>query len=1343
MPKELLEIKTFNRGTISSPSENDIPPEAAAHSLNVDPNAVDGKLTGRQAEEIVAGGTAGSHFNSHYSCKIMNGTDTSKSDAILYDKDASKVRQVQDLDGSPTASDILTSHQMTGDSATLANTSNSHIRLGAGKGTESKWIGYVKHSQFGSSITGLQVEPSRLSNIDTFTSYDKIVALGSYVYGMNKGNTSIIKHSATSGEVVGQSDFPFVSIQCIALNIQDETIWVYDLDTVQHAHGVLYRLDLSLGLTKTILPTPVSGDGLGSQFKAMFASIPQMVRNSDLSATSGSYTTNVQRPGWYHRSDLASWDDFTLEKSEQIDSASYVSDLHVYTTPTGTYEIVTFSMYGEGEDYTKTKVDGSSGNFKRGYSKGLLFSAKLESSTSGSVDFYDVTPQSYQTVAHMFSNSNTKRLDGSTTSRRYDKYYIHNNSSSKYYRIYQGWFYPSSEKDHVVNYTAAGSNYKAVEHHADWHPSGGNLNGARQMQVMYYPSLMPLSNAYSGYLDVGTYSGNAGHNNQYKSLSWYATTVERTGELKYNDGPVNGSSAGTDIEGALMVSGRNWGGQAFMSWTTVSSGGNDRFRLTKVRYTLFDIPYIHMLNYKSSLFNTTGTPTSDNNSAIGSTQDTKGCLFNCGIGVTDLRVERLWDATNGYSGTTGKIHSIHVSSGPYIETSPYNSKMIKSANIWIRTDYSGTNKVRVMRFRIRSEVPYCGEDGNYQSTTGTQTTLSSSSANYVHFITNESNLHLDKWSSPIGAIAGEENDSTLGQLASTHTITPSLPSEHFSHLISGYPTTSGQTHHPYEGTAEMANAKGVEKDYYTNNGLDYYRSFAITGAEQKSFANMTTYHSTDSLTGNTQPATIKKLDDATFGVTQGAPTTLKACKVAISVSGLGSGSGFDTAKEYFYRISFLYDEYQESQMLNEVEDAISSGGNGFNITITILEAAATLPKRVSHVNLYRAEAPDHIINKPETLYRLVKKIPLDALWTGTTNKSIVVVDAIADRAGITFESNTGVSETLPHTSLDYGLSTLLNNTLFVSRASGTGLTSLEHYLFKSLPYKYDMFDWSQDFLEMPEMPVALASYGGRVLCFSSNNTYRVEPNNLYIEDTYDGIGCIGDRAHIATEYGLFFCDYNNIYQYTNSVKPIGFPILKNSYDESLGYLELIKTYKKPILAFDANNNALLVILTKADNTDTYIYVYTLATNRWDLWDYSGGISGVIHSSKGGVYSVTDLGFSALQKIASSTVARKAFTWISKIITGQHQSQQKKFYRIDVPYTGATPTVTYGFDGAAPTSTGTPDNDTGIASLKIKDTKRGVQIKISSSATTGSAAPNFVESIGIIMRRFLKLIKAQG
>ncbi len=46
MPKELHEITMFIAGTITTPSETDIPDDAASYSLNIDPIAIDGKLKG-------------------------------------------------------------------------------------------------------------------------------------------------------------------------------------------------------------------------------------------------------------------------------------------------------------------------------------------------------------------------------------------------------------------------------------------------------------------------------------------------------------------------------------------------------------------------------------------------------------------------------------------------------------------------------------------------------------------------------------------------------------------------------------------------------------------------------------------------------------------------------------------------------------------------------------------------------------------------------------------------------------------------------------------------------------------------------------------------------------------------------------------------------------------------------------------------------------------------------------------------------------------------------------------------------------------------------------------------
>ena len=53
MPKELHEIKTFKSGTIISPSERDIPEDAASYSLNLDSVTEDGKLKGIPKDKIL------------------------------------------------------------------------------------------------------------------------------------------------------------------------------------------------------------------------------------------------------------------------------------------------------------------------------------------------------------------------------------------------------------------------------------------------------------------------------------------------------------------------------------------------------------------------------------------------------------------------------------------------------------------------------------------------------------------------------------------------------------------------------------------------------------------------------------------------------------------------------------------------------------------------------------------------------------------------------------------------------------------------------------------------------------------------------------------------------------------------------------------------------------------------------------------------------------------------------------------------------------------------------------------------------------------------------------------
>ena len=45
--------------------------------------------------------------------------------------------------------------------------------------------------------------------------------------------------------------------------------------------------------------------------------------------------------------------------------------------------------------------------------------------------------------------------------------------------------------------------------------------------------------------------------------------------------------------------------------------------------------------------------------------------------------------------------------------------------------------------------------------------------------------------------------------------------------------------------------------------------------------------------------------------------------------------------------------------------------------------------------------------------------------------------------------------------------------------------------------RFSMFDWTSDYLAMPERPLALASFGGKLYVFTREKLYRVNPSSLF------------------------------------------------------------------------------------------------------------------------------------------------------------------------------------------------------------------------------------------------------
>lgn len=327
-----------------------------------------------------------------------------------------------------------------------------------------------------------------------------------------------------------------------------------------------------------------------------------------------------------------------------------------------------------------------------------------------------------------------------------------------------------------------------------------------------------------------------------------------------------------------------------------------------------------------------------------------------------------------------------------------------------------------------------------------------------------------------------------------------------------------------------------------------------------------------------------------------------------------SGGSLDAAKYYYYKASFIYDGYQESPLtpleLLRVKPTNAGDDNKIKLILDFKGISALNP-RISGINLYVGVGGTNS-TEPLGFYRYLKTFALDSSWAAVTDTSADTIFSgtyrqkkwidDGDWRGASYEANTGISEVLGDTMINYSLSTQLNNYHFVSDAyhPSFGTDNSPNLIFKSKPYNFDQFDVTMDFLRLPTAPNCLASYQGRLYAFDDNNTYRIEPNTFYIEDTFEGVGCIGKDAVIVTEYGMCFADKNNIYMHDGrSPTPIGDRIIRGNAPDDWESKSL-KNFT-PIIQFDAKRNSFLIFFRNADE-DPRCWAYCIPRNRWDLWE---------------------------------------------------------------------------------------------------------------------------------------------
>jgi hypothetical protein len=225
---------------------------------------------------------------------------------------------------------------------------------------------------------------------------------------------------------------------------------------------------------------------------------------------------------------------------------------------------------------------------------------------------------------------------------------------------------------------------------------------------------------------------------------------------------------------------------------------------------------------------------------------------------------------------------------------------------------------------------------------------------------------------------------------------------------------------------------------------------------------------------------------------------------------------------------------------------------------------------------------------------------------------------------------------------------------------------------------------------------------GKLFVFDENNIYKINPESLQIEDTFEGIGCLSNDSLVVTEYGLYFANRNGAYFHNgSSPQKISSPIqtggktnmLSITNSSSLGTEELEDlswsntagnmSNLLPNTAFDPNTNCVLFFVqfkdssvkksasvgTSIESTSTLslthnlIWSYSIEKRRWDLWElgeeahigvpFSDGEGTVCLSVGNGIYSL----FTGENK--------KLYSWLSKKLIMNASTVNKVFNRIKV------------------------------------------------------------------------------
>ena len=146
MPRNVFDIKDFKYGVISSVDEEDIHPESASDSLNVDGDVGEGILRGIPSDTAYQVPTTTDVADITRGVLIENG---GYYDLIYHDANANTLNAIcdfYDTNANVTTKKLALVSSLTSDKVTMVQ-NNKEVHVGIDT-AEGKWIGHIGHRQF-------------------------------------------------------------------------------------------------------------------------------------------------------------------------------------------------------------------------------------------------------------------------------------------------------------------------------------------------------------------------------------------------------------------------------------------------------------------------------------------------------------------------------------------------------------------------------------------------------------------------------------------------------------------------------------------------------------------------------------------------------------------------------------------------------------------------------------------------------------------------------------------------------------------------------------------------------------------------------------------------------------------------------------------------------------------------------------------------------------------------------------------------------------------------------------------------------------------------------------------